>query len=174
MLLARGAARQRELAIRAALGSGRTRIMRQLLTESLLLALAGGGLGVLLAAWGVDGLVALAPRTIPRLDEVRLDRAVLLFALAISVASGVLGGLRQAPPGARGEPPGRAGRGAHQRGSARPQLPGGAQLRRRGRTEAASRGRAGCGGRLGLARLRGDAGHSAPAGPRPGRDGHGD
>src|SRR4051812_18854572 len=93
MLLARGAARQRELAIRAALGSGRGRIVRQLLTESLLLALVGGGLGVLLAAWGVDALVALAPRTIPRLDEVRLDGAVLLFALFVSLASGVLAGV---------------------------------------------------------------------------------
>jgi predicted permease len=93
MLLARGAARQRELAIRAALGSGRRRIVRQLLTESLLLALAGGVLGVLLAAWGVDGLVALAPRTIPRLEEVKLDGTVLTFALLISLASGVLAGV---------------------------------------------------------------------------------
>src|SRR3954467_390351 len=96
MLLARGAARQRELAIRAALGSGRGRIVRQLLTESLLLALVGGGLGILLAAWGVDGLVALAPRSIPRLEEVRLDRTVLLFALALSLASGVLAGVMPA------------------------------------------------------------------------------
>ena len=93
MLLARGAARQRELAIRAALGSGRMRIVRQLLTESVLLGLVGGGLGVLLAAWGVDGLVALAPRTIPRLEEVRLNAAVVLFALAASLSSGVLAGL---------------------------------------------------------------------------------
>ena len=93
MLLARGAARQREIAIRAALGSGRARIVRQLLTEALLLALLGGGLGVLLAAWGLDGLVGLAPRSIPRLDEVRLNGAVLAFALAVSIASGVLAGL---------------------------------------------------------------------------------
>ena len=93
MLLARGAARQREIAIRAALGSGRGRILRQLLTEALLLALAGGALGVLLAAWGLDALVALAPRTIPRLDEVHLNGPVLIFALAISVASGVIAGL---------------------------------------------------------------------------------
>src|SRR5437868_1651943 len=93
MLLARGAARQRELAIRAALGSGRARIVRQLLTEAVLLSLGGGLLGVLLAAWGVDGLVALAPRTIPRLEEVRLNAAVVLFALAASLSSGVLAGL---------------------------------------------------------------------------------
>jgi putative ABC transport system permease protein len=93
MLLARGTARQRELAIRAALGSGRGRIIRQLLTESLLLAVVGGGLGVVIAAWGVDGLVALAPQSIPRLDEVRLGVPVLTFALAVSLASGVLAGL---------------------------------------------------------------------------------
>jgi putative ABC transport system permease protein len=93
MLLARGAARQRELAIRSALGSGRGRIVRQLLTVSVLLAVVGGGLGILLAAWGVDGLVALAPKSIPRLDEVRLDGLVLVFALAVSVVSGVLAGV---------------------------------------------------------------------------------
>src|SRR5438445_1167799 len=93
MLLARGAVRQRELAIRSALGSGRGRILRQLLTEALLLALAGGALGVRLAAWGLDALVALAPRTIPRLDEVHLNGPVLIFALAVSVASGVIAGL---------------------------------------------------------------------------------
>jgi len=93
MLLARGAARQRELAIRAALGSGRARIVRQLLTEAVLLSLAGGLLGVLLAAWGVDALVALAPKTIPRLDEVRLDSAVLGFALGISLLAGLIAGV---------------------------------------------------------------------------------
>jgi len=93
MLLARGAARQREIAIRAALGSGRGRIVRQLLTEALLLALIGGGLGVLLAAWGLDALVALAPRSIPRLDEVHLNGAVLAFSLAAAAVSGLLAGL---------------------------------------------------------------------------------
>ena len=96
MLLARGAARQRELAIRAALGSGRGRIVRQLLTEALVLALVGGALGVLLAAWGLDGLVALAPRSIPRLDEVRLNESVLAFALSISIGSGLVAGLAPA------------------------------------------------------------------------------
>jgi predicted permease len=96
MLLARGAARQRELAIRAALGSGRARIVRQLLTEAVLLSLGGGLLGVLLAAWGVDALVALAPKTIPRLDEVRLDPAVLGFALGISLLSGLIAGVMPA------------------------------------------------------------------------------
>jgi predicted permease len=96
MLLARGAARQRELAIRAALGSGRGRIVRQLLTEALLLAVLGGALGVLLAAWGLDGLIALAPRSIPRLDEVRLNASVVGFALAMSVGSGLLAGMAPA------------------------------------------------------------------------------
>jgi putative ABC transport system permease protein len=96
MLLARGAARQRELAIRAALGSGRARIVRQLLTEAVLLSLGGGLLGVLLAGWGVDALVALAPKTIPRLDEVRLDSAVVGFALGISLLSGLIAGVMPA------------------------------------------------------------------------------
>src|SRR3954470_24770638 len=96
MLLARGAARQRELAIRAALGSGRARIVRQLLTEAVLLSLGGALLGVLLAAWGVDALVALAPKTIPRLDEGRLDSAVLGFALGISLLSGLIAGVMPA------------------------------------------------------------------------------
>ena len=103
MLLARGAARQRELAIRAALGSGRARIVRQLLTEAVLLGLAGGALGVLLAAWGVDGLVALAPKSIPRLDEVRLDPAVLGFALVVSLVSGLAAGAAPALHATRGD-----------------------------------------------------------------------
>ncbi|MFL5246624.1 MAG: ABC transporter permease [Myxococcales bacterium] len=93
MLLARGAARQRELAIRAALGSGRARLVRQLLTEAILLGLGGGLVGLLFAAWGVDIIVSLAPKTIPRIDEVRLDGAVLGFGLCAAVASGALAGL---------------------------------------------------------------------------------
>jgi putative ABC transport system permease protein len=93
MLLARGAARQREMAIRSALGSGRRRLIRQLLVESVLLSLIGGALGVALAAWGVDALVALAPKSIPRLDEVGLNRSVLAFAVAVSAFAGVLAGM---------------------------------------------------------------------------------
>src|SRR3954465_3475442 len=93
MLLARGAARQRELAIRAALGSGRARLVRQLLTQAILLGLGGGLVGLLFAAWGVDVIVSLAPKTIPRIDEVRLDGAVLGFGLCAAVASGALAGL---------------------------------------------------------------------------------
>jgi putative ABC transport system permease protein len=93
MLLARGAARQREMAIRSALGSGRARLIQQLLTESFLLSLMGGALGVALAVWGVDALVALAPKDIPRLDEVGLNRTVLVFAVVVSALAGLFAGI---------------------------------------------------------------------------------
>src|SRR5204863_943740 len=86
LLLARATARERELAVRAALGAGRSRLIRQMLVESLFLALIGGGLGVLLALWGVDLLLAAGPRDLPRAQEVRIDGAVLAFALLASVA----------------------------------------------------------------------------------------
>ncbi len=85
LLLARAATRERELAIRAALGAGRFRLIRQFMTETSLLSLAGGTIAVLLAIWGVDALLALAPHNFPRLDEVSVNLPVLLFALGISV-----------------------------------------------------------------------------------------
>jgi putative ABC transport system permease protein len=93
LMLARAAARERELVVRTALGASRGRLIQQLLTESILLALVGGGLGVLLAVWGVQALSRLDLGTLPRADEIALDGPVLLFALTLSVATGVLFGL---------------------------------------------------------------------------------
>ncbi|HEV8375554.1 MAG TPA: ABC transporter permease, partial [Candidatus Polarisedimenticolia bacterium] len=94
--LARAASRQREMAIRAALGAGRGSIVRQLLSESLLLALVGGEVGMLVAVWGVDLLVTMRPANFPRLEEVRIDSGVLAFTVAISILSAVLFGLAPA------------------------------------------------------------------------------
>jgi putative ABC transport system permease protein len=95
LMLARAAAREHELVIRTALGASRRRLIRQFLTESALLALAGGGLAVVLAAWAVQGLGALDPGTLPRANEVGLDGRVLAFALVLSLTSGL--GLGFAP-----------------------------------------------------------------------------
>jgi putative ABC transport system permease protein len=86
LLLAQAAVRNRELAIRSALGAERGRLIRQFLTEALLLALVGGGLGVLGAYWGVAGLIGLAPQNLPRLDSVSISIPVLVFALLLSTA----------------------------------------------------------------------------------------
>ncbi len=93
LLLARGNARGRELAVRTALGARRSRLARQVLTESMLLALAGGTVGLLLAAWGIDGLLTLAADTIPRPGEIRLDLGVAGFTLIASAVTGVVFGL---------------------------------------------------------------------------------
>jgi putative ABC transport system permease protein len=104
LMLARGATREREFAIRVALGAGRARLVRQLLTESLLLALAGGGLGLLLAAWGVELLIKLAPSGIPRLDEINIDARVLVFALVASLLNSLVFGLLPAWKSAQADP----------------------------------------------------------------------
>jgi putative ABC transport system permease protein len=96
LLLARAAGRAREIALRAALGAGRARVMRQLLTESCVLAGVAGLAGVLLASLLVRALVASSPATLPRLDEVRVDTTVPLFALGLSLLSTVIFGLAPA------------------------------------------------------------------------------
>lgn len=95
LTLARGTARQKEFALRSALGAGRWRLARQLLTETTLLALLGGGIGLLLARWGTDLLLAANPGVLPR-GEVQLDATVLLFTLGASVLTGFLFGLAPA------------------------------------------------------------------------------
>ncbi len=96
LLLARSAARRREMAIRASLGAGRARIMRQLLTESLLLTLLGGGLGLLAGTWGIEALKSIAPAGAPRLDGVGLNLEVLAFTAGLTLLTGLLFGLAPA------------------------------------------------------------------------------
>lgn len=96
LLLARAVSRERELAMRVALGAGRGRLVRQCLTESALLGLSGGLLGIALAAIGLRPFVVFWPGSLPRAEEVRLDWRVLLFSLAVSLASGILFGLAPA------------------------------------------------------------------------------
>ena len=104
LLLARAAQRRGEFAMRAALGAGRTRLLRQLVTESLLLALLGGLLGVAIAEIGVRGLVALSPPGLPRVEAIRVDTAVLVFAFIITTCIGLAVGLIPAIQSARSDP----------------------------------------------------------------------
>lgn len=99
--LARAAARQKEIAIRLALGASRARLMRQLLTESVLLSLMGGAVALLFALWGIDALVAALPEGVPRASEIGLDASALGFTLLISLLTGILLGLAPAWQGTK-------------------------------------------------------------------------
>ena len=96
LLLASGAARQKEMAIRTALGASRWRVMRQLFTESTILALTGGAVGVLVAFWGLAAITRLLPANFPRLNEIHLDLRILGFTFAASILTGILFGLAPA------------------------------------------------------------------------------
>jgi predicted permease len=96
LLLARAVARQKEIAIRTALGASRFRILRQMLTESILLSLCGGVCGVLLAFWSLHWIHVLGPKSVPRINDIGIDRAALLFTFFVSLLSGALFGLAPA------------------------------------------------------------------------------
>ena len=104
LLLARGTARRREMSIRTALGASRARIVRQLLIESLILAVAGGAAGTVVALWGVDALIRISPVQIPRLNTVHIDRGVLIFTVLASLLTGALCGLLPALQLSRSNP----------------------------------------------------------------------
>src|SRR6202046_637001 len=93
LLLARSTARMREFAVRAALGAGKSRLIRQLLTESILLGVVGGALGLLLASWGMRAALNALPATLPRAGEIHIDLRVLLFTTAATLLAGILFGL---------------------------------------------------------------------------------
>ena len=93
LLLARATARKKEMAIRTAVGASRWRIARQLLTESVLLSLIGGGIGLILARWGIDLILYVSPNAIPRSREIGLDWTVLAFTIGVSFVTGILFGL---------------------------------------------------------------------------------
>ena len=90
LLLARSTARQREFSVRAALGAGQIRILRQLLTESVLLSALGGGFGLILAKWGTVAALMAVPKTVPRAEEIGLDFRVLLFTVLVSALTGIM------------------------------------------------------------------------------------
>jgi len=93
LLLGRAASREREMAVRAAIGASRTRLLRQLMTESVLLSLIGGATGLGLATWVVQGLLALSPRNLPRMEEVSIDLRMLAFTTIVAALTGIIFGL---------------------------------------------------------------------------------
>ena len=103
LLIARGASRRRELAVRTALGAGRGRLMQQLMTESVVLALVGGALGLIVASWTLQLLITVAPDNLPRLADVTLDWRIALFAFAATIVVGMLFGLLPALQSSRPE-----------------------------------------------------------------------
>jgi putative ABC transport system permease protein len=103
LLLARGSSRSRELAVRLALGAARVRVVRQLLTESILLAVLGGVGGILVGVWAVDALVSIAPASAPRVGEIGLDGTVFAFAALVTVITGILFGLAPALQSSRAD-----------------------------------------------------------------------
>ncbi len=104
LLLARGTARSREFAVKAAIGAGRARLVRELLTESIVMSGAGGLLGLILATVGLKALLSLAPADLPRLEDVRINTPVLAFAFLLSMATGLVFGLFPAWQAAHGDP----------------------------------------------------------------------
>jgi putative ABC transport system permease protein len=119
LLLARGAARQRELAIRGALGAGRSRLVSQLMTEALLLAVVGGAVGILVADWTLSALLALSPVDLTSMGPIRLNYTVLAFTGFVSLATAIVSGTAPAFEGARADLPESLKEGARQTGDAR-------------------------------------------------------
>ena len=116
LVLARATVRTREMVIRTALGAGRTRLVRQLLTESLLLSLLGGAIGMLAAYWGVAALRSILPPDLPRIDEIHVNLTILGYALGVSLLAGILFGLVPAREASKANLQGALREGSHAAG----------------------------------------------------------